>query len=42
MALADQRKIAALTTRRQSRENEAYGIRSRDLLDAIEALYQLS
>jgi hypothetical protein len=40
--LADRRNVAALATLRACKRNGAYGIRTRDLLNAIEALYQLS
>jgi hypothetical protein len=43
LPLTDQRNVAALATRRgEVQKNGAYGIRTRDLLNAIEALYQLS
>jgi hypothetical protein len=41
--VADSRKVVALAAPRDvQKENGAYGIRTRDLLNAIEALYQLS
>lgn len=44
LPLADQHNVPALATRRGEvqKKNGAYGIRTRDLLNAIEALYQLS
>jgi hypothetical protein len=44
MVLADQRKsrIVGDAAAIYKKESGAYGIRTRDLLNAIEALYQLS